>query len=141
MQHVAIMKRSLGYLDKIKDGTKTVESRWYLFKRSPWNRISKGDTIFFKNSGMPVDLRCKASKILQFDNLSEDKVRSILDKYSVEIGIEDKDDFYEGIKDKKYCILIFLENMEDIDGFEIDKKGFGLMSAWMSLDDIDKIKK
>jgi len=43
-------------------------------------------------------------------------------------------------RDKKYCMLIFLKNPTEIEPFEIDKTGFGMMSSWVSIDDINRIK-
>jgi hypothetical protein len=40
-------------------------------------------------------------------------------------------------------MLIFLKNPQKIESFEIDKRGFrgfGMMSAWITVEDIDKIK-
>ena len=41
---------------------------------------------------------------------------------------------------KKYCILIFFNSVEKITLFDIDKTGFGAMSAWITIEDIDRIK-
>lgn len=140
MYHLAIMKKSLGYLEKIKSGQKTIESRWYLAKRAPWDKINPNDTIFFKNSGSPVELKSSVKKALQLENLTTQKIKEILNKYAKEIGIENKQKFYEEIKNKKYCILIFLKNTEKIPEFKINKKGYGMMSAWITLENIEKIK-
>lgn len=41
-------------------------------------------------------------------------------------------------KNKKYCLLIFLKNPEKVEPFEINKTGFGMMSAWLTAENIDK---
>lgn len=142
MDHVAIMKKSLGFTEKIADGRKTIESRWYKSKRSPWDKISVGDVVYFKNSGCPVTLVAHVGKVMQFQDLTESGTRKILNEHSASIGIEpDKvEEFYYSIKDAKYCILISLENVKPLNPFEIDKKGFGLMSAWLVTPDIQIIK-
>jgi len=74
--------------------------------------------------------------------LTPDKVRQILDEYGNDDGIE-KDkikEFFELFKNKNYCLLIFLKNPEKVEPFEIDKIGFGMMSAWLSVENIDKTK-
>ena len=38
-------------------------------------------------------------------------------------------------------MLIFLKNPQKIEPFEIDKKGFGMMSAWICVNNIDILKK
>ena len=42
MEHVAIMKKSWGFIEKILGGQKTIESRWYSLKSKPWDNI-KGE--------------------------------------------------------------------------------------------------
>jgi hypothetical protein len=44
-------------------------------------------------------------------------------------------------KDKKYCILVHLENVRKMwPPFNIDKKGFGNASAWLVIQNIKDMK-
>lgn len=137
MDHVAIMKPVWKLVDKIIVGEKTIESRWYSNKRDPWARIQAGDIVYFKE-GM-VKARAVVESVLFFDNLTSDKIRDILNKYHKQIGVDLS--YLELVKDKKYCILIFLKNPELVTEFDIDKAGFGMMNAWLCIDNINKIKK
>ena len=142
MEHLAIMKKSWNLTNKILSGEKKIESRWYKNKYAPWNKIKNNETIYFKDSGNPATIKAQVDKVLQFDNLNPEKVKKILHDYGLIDGIE-KDNlkkFYERFKDKNYCMLIFLKNVKKIKPFNINKKGFGLMSAWITLDKISKIK-
>jgi ASC-1-like (ASCH) protein len=141
MQHVAILNKKWKLLDKIISGEKTIESRWYLSKRAPWDKIKKGETIYFKESADKVKAKATVEKILQFENLDNEKIKKLLKEYELPLGIKDLDFVKEKNKNKKYCILTFLKDVKEIEPFEIDKKGFGLMSAWICIDNIDKIKK
>ncbi|MFH1037015.1 MAG: ASCH domain-containing protein [Patescibacteria group bacterium] len=142
MDHVAIMKKSWGLTRKILTGEKKIESRWYKTKRKPWNCIKSGDTVYFKDSGEKVVLKAKAGKVIQISNLSPVKVKEILKKYGKDDGIGKKDipKFYGEFKNKNYCILVFLKNPVKIKPFDINKRGFGLMSAWITIPNISKIK-
>ncbi len=142
MDHVAILKRSFGFKDKILSGEKTVESRWYFQRRAPWNGIHAGDMVYFKNSGEAVTLCADVKKVMQFSDLSPVQVKKIVQRYGVGIGL-DRSEQAQFIKDrakKKYCILIFLKNPQRIKPFMIDKSGFGSMAAWISVPKINKIK-
>ena len=143
MEHLAIMRKSWGLTQKILNSQKKIESRWYSVKYRPWDAIKKGELIYFKDSGEPVRLKAEVNKVMQFDKLTPDRVREILNKYGHDDGLEkDKfQEFFERFKNKKYCILIFLKNPQEIEPFEIDKTGFGAMSAWITVADISKIKK
>ncbi len=143
MDHLAIMKKSFKLLDKIVSGEKTIESRWYTSKRAPWDKIKPGEWVYFKNSGEPVTVRAKVAEVRQFSDLTPQKVRELSEEYLNAIGMEDEylDVFVSYYIDKKYCLLIFLESVEQVRPFEIDKSGFGAMAAWISIPDIGCIKK
>lgn len=139
MHHVAIMNRKLGFLPKILDGSKTIESRWYVNRVSPWNRVSKGDIVFFKNSGQKVTAKATVENVLQFEKLSKNKILKIINKYGNEIGLNSKR-ISQLILKKNYVILIFLKNPKKLIPFNINKKGFGIASAWLCIEDINSIK-
>jgi len=138
MDHVAFMKKEWGFVEKILDGRKIIESRWYKNKYKPWDIIKAGETIYFKNSGEEVSIKAQAKQVIQFSDLNESKVRGILNKYGAKIGIENTNEFFKLIKDKKYCILIFLKNAEKIKPFGISKKGFGQMASWITIKSVNK---
>jgi ASC-1-like (ASCH) protein len=139
MHHIAILDKKRKLLQRIISGEKTIESRWYKTKRMPWHAIAKGDTIYFKDCGKPVTAKAKVKDVLFFDNLSREKVLSIIQKYGRAIGFRSLEytDYYIG---KNYCILMFLECVQEIKPFNIDKTGFGNACAWMTLKDVNKIK-
>ena len=143
MDHIAIMQKSWRFIEKIATGQKTIESRWYKVKYTPWGKISPGDSIYFKNSGEPVTIQAKISRVINFSNLTPKKVQTILEEYSKESGIDEPDilKFFEMFKHKRYCILIFLKDAHHIQPFTINKQGFGMMSSWISVESIVKIKR
>ena len=142
MDHVAIMRKSWGLIPKILDGRKKIESRWGINKCSPWGKVKAGDTVYFKNSGEPVTVSTKVSKIQEFKNLNPKKVREILKKYGGDDGISTSnlEETVKWAKKKRYCTLIYLMNPRKIKPFNIDKTGFGSAAAWLCVKDIDKIK-
>ncbi len=142
MDHLAIMRKSWGLTSKILAGEKTAESRWHESKRKPWDRIRPGDTMYFKDSGEPVTIKASVTNVLQFEDLDPAKTEEILEKYgSKYLGIgEMTPETRSRIYGKRYCIIVFFRDAGRIEPFRIDKKGFGTMSAWISIDDINRIK-
>ena len=142
MDHIAVTQKSWGLTEKIVTGQKIIESRWYNVKYAPWRRISPGDTIFFKNSGEPDTIQVEVEKVLYFSELTSDGVQTILEHYGKDLGIDEPDipKFFEMFKHKRYCILIYLKKARRISPFEINKKGFGVMSSWIIAEHISKIK-
>ena len=142
MEHLAIMRKSWGLLPKILSGEKIIESRWYKNKYSPSGKINKEDIVYFKNSGEPVSVKAIVSDVLAFSDLTPKKVSEILNEWGQKDGIvrSDIDKYYEMFRDKKYCLLIFLKQPEKITPFEISKKGFGAMAAWITVNNIADIR-
>ena len=143
MDHVAIMKKSWGLLPKILSGEKTIESRWYKNKVRPWGMINAGDMVYFKNSGEPFGVMAVVKQVKNWDSLDPLKVRQILEEYGEEDGIrhEELEKYYALFKEKKYCLLIFLEKPQKIKPFEINKEGFGAMAAWLCVPKIDLLQR
>ncbi len=141
MDHVAIMKKSWHLIPKILSGEKTIESRWYLTRRDPWDKIIEGDTVYFKNSGESVTVKTTVSKVIQFKNIKPQRIRQIVDDYGEKICLSDKEQSKQNFSQTKYCLLIFLRNVQQVLPFEIDKTGFGMMSAWLSVTNINQIRK
>lgn len=139
MDHLAILSKKRKLLGKIISGEKTIESRWYKFKRIPYDTVKTGDWIYFKDSGESVTAKAKAEKVILFENLTRNKIISILKEYGKRICIPLS--YSKRLEGKNYCVLIFLKNVEKVGPFEIDKTGFGMMSAWISVDNIDLIKR
>ena len=142
MDHIAIMQKSWGFTEKIATGQKVIESRWYNIKYAPWGRISSGDSIYFKNTDEPITIQAEVEKVLNFSNLTPEKVQTIFEHYSKELGLDESDilRFFEMFKHKRYCILIYLKDAHHIQPFEINKQGFGTMSSWLSVESIAKIR-
>ena len=140
MDHVAILHKKLHLLSKILNGEKTIESRWYKTKKKPFNSISEGDTIYFKESEEPLTIKATVKRVIQFENLTEQKIYDLMHTYEKELSIN-AEEYYSLIKNKKYGLLIYLDNVTKINPFQIDKKGFGMQAAWISVANIEQIKK
>ena len=143
MEHIAIMRKSWGLTQKILQGKKKIESRWYAAKCKPWDCIKAGEVVYFKDAGEPVKLKAQVSKVRQFADLTPNQVQEILTEYGDDDGLEKEKlpEFFERFKNKKYCLLVSLKNPQEVEPFEIDKTGFGAMAAWITVDDISKIRK
>ncbi len=131
MDHVAIMKKSWGLIPKILSGQKKIESRWGVNRCSPWGKVKEGDTVYFKNSGGPITVKAKISKVEQFAKLTPQKIKEILEKINGDTS---------WAKNKRYCTLIYLTDVKSVKPFNINKTGFGSASAWLIVSDINKIK-
>jgi len=138
------MKKSWGLTTKIADGTKTIETRWYKTRANPWDNIYPDDMVYFKDSGDPVTVRAKVSQVEQYEDLTPKRVIELLSIFAKKdgLGIDSGSikKFHYLFQDKRYCIVIFLAQATRVEPFDIDKSGFGLQTAWLTVSDIDQIR-
>ena len=137
------MKKSWGLIPKILNGTKTAESRWYKNRIAPWDKIKSGDNLYFKNSGEPVTVKTRVVKVIQYPISNNKEALEIMKKHAQQdLGLKGIPDEVMGyIRNKSYAIFVFFDSAERIKPFEINKAGFGAMAAWITIDNINKIKK
>lgn len=142
MDHVVIMKKEWKLLIKIIDGTKTVESRWYKSKISPWNKVNAGDNLYFKNSGEQVSVKARVKTVEQFEITNNLEAIKIMNRFALEdLGTKVLSDQIKNyILNKKYAVFVWFDHIKKIKSFEIDKKGFGMQCAWITVPSIKKIK-
>lgn len=139
MDHLAILSKKRKLLSKILSKEKRIESRWYKFRKPPVGCIASGDTIYFKETGDPVSAKAKVEKVISYKNLNPKLITEIIRKHGELIGINL--DFLDSVKEKRFCTLIFLKQAQKIKPFKIDKRGYGLMNAWISVPDISVLKR
>ena len=140
MHHLAILDKKRKILEKIISGEKSIESRWYKLKKTPYGMIKPGDTVFFKDSGDPVTVQATVEKALFFSDLTKEKYKEIIEKYANKICLKNRN-IEDYVKQKyKYVTLIFLKEVKEIQPFTVNKKGSVLMAAWIILENIEKIK-
>lgn len=113
--HIAILKQP--FFDMILDGEKTIESRWSMDRRAPYNRVKVGDAILLKETGKDVTAAAEVKKVEYFE-LTPEKVESLRAKYGRQIGVDKFQNWSDYLK-KKYCTLIWLENVRKIEPIHV----------------------
>ena len=126
--HLVILKKR--YMDLVLTGKKTIESRLIRTKQAPFGAISKGDRLFFKVSSGPVCARGQVKRVLQFDNLTPERIKEIKAEYNG--GVLGADDYWADRSDCRYCVLVWIESVEAIEPRRIDKKDW---RAWVVLNE------
>lgn len=149
MDHVAILRKARvkngdNLLGDIIDGKKTIESRWYVNKIAPWNNVTHNDTIYFKESGCPVSAKARVTKVIQYENLTKRDFHAIIRTYGNDIApntsIKNWKRWIKTQARKRYCILVFLDSVEELTPFNINKSGYGISSAWLVTNGINQLK-
>ncbi|MDD5134998.1 MAG: ASCH domain-containing protein [Phycisphaerae bacterium] len=124
--HLVILKKQ--YLDKILDGSKTIESRLMKGKCAPFDCVSTGDVLFFKQSAGPVVAKAQAAAVKQFSNLTPQTIAKLKTEYNDRIRGEEG--YWQMKAPSRYAVLVKLKNVETIPPRRIYKKDW---RAWVVL--------
>ncbi|MBR9707496.1 MAG: hypothetical protein GOV15_03610, partial [Candidatus Diapherotrites archaeon] len=73
-----------------------------------------------------------------YEDLTEQTKKEIYKKYGKQIQGTYEDKTYHG--GKRYCTLIWLTQIQKVKPFQIDKTGYGNMTAWLKINSIKQIK-
>ncbi|MEK7127888.1 MAG: hypothetical protein AAB838_04170, partial [Patescibacteria group bacterium] len=89
-----------------------------------------------------VTVCATVSQVKEFKSLTFKSIKGILEQYGKKDGIspEKIPEFVKLFAGKKYCLLIYLKDPHQIKPFEILKKGFGMMSAWITTEKIASLR-
>lgn len=128
MEHLVILKQK--YFEMVLSGEKTIESRWSMNKCAPYEKVGVGDTIWLKETGKDVTVCATAGRV-EFFELTPEIVDQIRIEHGKEIGT-DKFEDWQGTLHKKYCSLIWLEDVKRVDPIKV-KRSNG--AGWIVLKD------
>lgn len=117
MKHIAILRQP--FYDMVLSGEKTIESRWSMHKVAPYNKVSKGETILIKETGKDVTATARVREVRYYE-LTPAKVDEIRQQYGRQIGT-DKFEDWESTLQKKYCTLIWLEDVHKVEPMKVPR--------------------
>ncbi|MDD5011479.1 MAG: ASCH domain-containing protein [Phycisphaerae bacterium] len=124
--HLVILKKQ--YLNKILDGSKTVELRLTKTLIPPFKIIAIGDKLLLKESSGPVCAVAKVSAFTEFRNLTPAKISKIKAEFNAQILGEDE--YWKFKSDSKFAVLVWLKKVRKIKPVMINKKDW---RAWVVL--------
>lgn len=125
--HLAIFVEP--YLTAVLEGKKTIESRFAVTRRPPYECVEPNDYILLKKSGGPV-IGIALAKSINFYRLSPKVLAEIRRKFARQLFALDED-FWQNRADKLYATLIELEDPVAIDPFSIEKRD---RQGWVTYD-------
>ena len=117
------------YLTAVLEGKKTIESRFAVTRRPPYECVEPNDYILLKRSGGPVTGLALA-KSISFYRLSPAVLADIRRKFARQLFALD-DGFWQARAEKLYATLIELEDPISIEPFSIEKRD---RQGWVTYD-------
>jgi len=114
MEHLAILSSRLRLFDKIISGKKTIESRWYFNRKTPYKNIFAGEIIYFKEGNRFA--KAVVEKALFFE-VDDAKIKEILLEYGDRLGVGIE--YFDFLKGKRYCTLVFIKDVSEAKPFYV----------------------
>lgn len=102
MLHLAIF--SPGFIQRIFTGQKSIDGRFSKIRCMPFGSIEKGDLVLMKKSGGPIVGYFVAGTVQCFNDLTPNRLESIVQKYWDELALTKK--FWTKRKNSRYLTLI-----------------------------------
>jgi len=124
--HLAILVNP--YLERILNGRKTIESRFSVQRRVPYQQIQKGDVVLLKRSGGPI-LGIGLVDEAMFFQLTPSVLTTIQIKYADELGIDDPN-FWSERANAAYGTLTRLSHVRRLPPISFVKRD---QRAWIVL--------
>ncbi|HRF93563.1 MAG TPA: hypothetical protein PLZ51_00145 [Aggregatilineales bacterium] len=115
--HVAILANK--YLESILNLDKTIESRFSLSKRMPYQRVNVGDVLLLKQTSGPIKGIAYVEKVW-FYKLENDTLNLIKRDFGDELKISDES-FWLRCEQLSYATLIKLTHVKRIPSIKFSK--------------------
>jgi len=117
------------YLTAVLEGKKTIESRFAVTRRPPYQCIEPSDYILLKKSGGPI-LGLALAKSTHFFRLSPSVLSDLRRRFARQLFAQD-DSFWIERADKHYATLIELEDATGIEPLSVQKRD---RQGWVTYD-------
>ena len=126
--HLVILKKL--YLDKILNGSKTIELRLLKAAFPPFGNVAIDDRLFLKESSGPVCAVAQVSAFTELKNLTPGKILSLKTEFNNLILGDDE--YWKLKSDSKFAVLVWIKKVRAIKPVRIYKKD---RRAWVVLTD------
>jgi hypothetical protein len=125
--HLAVMTGH--YLDRLLDGTKTIESRFTRHRIAPFERVASGDVIFFKPAGGPITAAGLAGPVQHLD-LGITPLQKVAEQYGAAIAPAETS-FWADRAAARYATLVTMVGVIQTQPVPIQKRD---RRGWVVLD-------
>ena len=108
--HLVIMHQP--YLDRILDGTKTVESRFLSRRVAPYRQVDAGDLLLLKLAGGPLLATTRVAAVETWDDLKPATAASLIAERRDALQLDAA--FADGARQRRYAVLLTLAEVSPL---------------------------
>ena len=140
MDHVVYLDAKANELAKLIAGNKTMIIRGAAGRKLPYGRVFEDDILYLiENDGCGlIKANARVSRVINSEKMSETASVALIEANQNELQLTNLQ--YERWAGKRYLVLIEVQNIEELEPFQIGKSDFGNMDDWLSVEDIDRVR-
>ncbi len=139
MDHIVYVEAASKEMDKILAESKKIILRGAMGRKLPYERVFKGDTLYFMNNNGEglAKATAKVFDVVNTDKLSPDESMAMLQAHSNDLQLSNAQ--LKRFGGKRYLVLIEIVKPKKIKPLKIDKSNFTNMDDWLPVEDINKV--
>lgn len=140
MDHVVYLDSKAKELKNILDNSKTMIIRGAAGRKMPYARVFDGDKLYFieNNANGLIKAMANVRSVINSDKMTKEQSIDLVNKYQSKLKLTNTQMKRWG--GKRYIVLIELEDIKELEEFQIDRSDYGNMDDWLPVEDISKIK-
>jgi len=140
MDHVVYLDKKSNELELLLSGEKKMIIRGATGRKLPYGILNNGDVLYFINNDGEGKIRAKSivSEVFNSDKMTPEESEKLVQDNQDKLQLSDKQ--FKKWAGKRYLVLISVENVQEIDPFEIDKSNYGNMDDWLPVEKISSVK-
>jgi hypothetical protein len=141
MDHIVYLDAKSNELEKLLTGEKSMIIRGASGRKLPYDRVNRGDVLYFINNNAEGNVKLKSivESVFNSDKLSVEESVALVKGNQNEFQLTEKQ--FQNWAGKRYVVLIGVSHIEEIKPFAIDKSSYGNMDDWLAVERIDCVQK
>lgn len=140
MDHVVYLDAKANELENLLNGSKRMIVRGAAGRKMPYGRVNVDDVLYFLNNNAEGLIKAKGIvySVHNSDKMTKEESVALVEANQSNLKLTDKQ--FNRWAGKRYLVLIEVNQIMEIDPFQIDKNDYGNMDDWLPVDNIDSIK-
>jgi hypothetical protein len=138
MDHIVYLDAKAKELENLVKGNKSMIIRGAAGRKIPHGRVSEGDTLYFINNNGEGKIKARGvvSIVINSDKLSVEESFETIIRHQDKLQLPDK--LFERWAGKRYLVLIGVDNIQQVEPFQIDRSNFTNMDDWLPVGRIEE---
>jgi len=139
MDHVVYLDFKARELENLSKGTKTMIIRGASGRKLPYDRVNRGDILYFienKGDGL-VKAKSVVENVFNSKTLTKEESLKIIEANQPQLMLNDG--LLKRFGGKRYLVLISISGFKELNPFKIDRSVYTNMDDWLPVENIESV--